>query len=316
MTTIATGSRSSLAIGKEATYGTPASVYYLLDINSESLEYKKKSIFSNAISGGRSRLKRHRREGNRSTEGAINIDSTIKGQLLLWEGALGSIAETQVDATSAYQKEFSFTPGELSSYTVVANRVNGIYQYPGLKVKSLQISGSQENPLKLNYTLIGNGVETKLVSAPAFTEALDNFFWVFDDCILTVDGQELIIEDFSLNVNNTYKENRYKDKIRRDLPFISRELSGSFKMDFEDTTQYEKYVNGAICSIVLTATGRNIEGQTNEKLIIELPFIQYSGKTPNISGKDAIQQELPFDVLADVGDDEMTVKIISTEQAA
>lgn len=90
-------------------------------------------------------------------------------------------------------------------------------------------------------------------------------------------------------------------------------FSGKVSMEYEDNTQYDDFVAGAIIPIVATWTGALIEAGHNYELEITLAACQYTGDSPqaNIDGVPTV--ELPFDVLHDGTNPAVSITYKSTD---
>lgn len=311
---LAMGSNSKLGVGLETMYGEPAAIGHWIDAENESIKLTAPSVMYKGFRG-KGRLLSNARQGNKSTGGTISVGLFSRGLLWAWEAALGKRTSSLVNGGTAAYKHLFNLDNELKSFTAEVDRDIEVFQYPGLKISSLQLSGSQNNYWKLQLTTIGNGVED-YPAASADSWPQDNFTYMFHDMELRIGNVVIPSKEFSLNLNNKFVEDRYgTEKTRFELPFASREITGSLKMDFEEIglEEYRKFVNAQASQLVLTLTGDLIEGTTKEMIKITLPQIRYTGDTPVIDKAEALSQSLPFDVLGLTGNDEMTVEIVNKE---
>lgn len=317
MTQVGLAHNSYLGFGVEAAYNTAATRNKFIEFISESIEFTKKRISSNSLQQRKRLLNRQRDDGNRSTGGSISTESMVNGQLFIWKAAFGGLTSAlKAGSTLAY--EHIITPAEvLPSHTVEAGRDKGIFVYPGVKFKTLQIAGKKDDAIILSFDLLGSGVEDIIDVPTPVTYPVDNLMWICDDFEFVVDeGEPLAISDFNIKADNQLIETLYRNKIRYDLAEGKPVFTGELSTDFSDTVEYQKFKSGAPASLIITGTGRLIEAEIYEQIKIEIPNLLYNGKTPTVGGAGVIGQKLPFDAYATSTTPEVKVTITSKETAA
>jgi hypothetical protein len=78
-------------------------------------------------------------------------------------------------------------------------------------------------------------------------------------------------------------------------------VTGSFTVEFESLTQYNRYVNGTEASLAGTWQGSSIEGAFVYEVAVTMPAVRFDGITPNVGGPDILEMEVPYKALVSSG---------------
>ena len=116
------------------------------------------------------------------------------------------------------------------------------------------------------------------------------------------------------------KPDRYfiRQSSRKKQPILAGkwEITGEIEADFDSLTPYQRFVNGTMASIALTAQGSQIESGFLNQVQITAPVCRFDGDTPNVDGADVLSQKLQFRALWDGSQQPLTVVYRTTDTTA
>ncbi len=288
----------SLQLVKEGTWGVnPATGYTAQAITSEAIDVKIAYEFVKAIQA--SRVGKRKVPLGRRAGGAINWECDVEGILGL---CLKSIlpSEATVDNGSGNGGLHTFTAGDtLISLSALINRdvtpsATNVWAFVGGMVRKLSLSAADGQTLKASADMsFKDGTASATASAPTYTTQNP---LVYHTGSFTVDGTDVAIKSFKLDVSAGLKDNRGKigsNLIQQQQAGLYA-VTGDIECYFDDMTQLNKYLSGADGKIVLTLTGAAV-GTSTRSLTITIPTCQYTGETPKMPGADQeIMLKLPF----------------------
>ncbi len=282
-------------------YTAPTNFY---EFTSESLSLSIERIESKGIRPGR-RAKRRWAEGKRSVAGDVSLELAAESTGMLLEHALGAVS-----TTGGGPWVHRFTPGDLSDKSLSAQvgrpDVNGVvhpFSYNGLKVASWSLEASVDDFLMLNLSLVGrNEVTSESLETAAYPATYNPF--VFTQGGLTIAGVENCVSSFSFNGDNGLKTDRHficssttSGEPRVATESGQRSYSGSLNMEFENLTNYNRFVNGTEGTLVLT-----FDNPTSSRSLVLTSNVRFDGDTPNVSGMDTLEQTINFESISSVSD--------------
>ena len=303
----AIGSKAQIGFVEETVWasGSPT-INKFIPFISESVVNEKDIVTTDAIRGGAARSVW--REGSNKVGGDINAEVQPTDEFgTLFKHALGR-AETAGPSGNGFYVHDIFPSGTLpAGLRLEIERDVGAFTYDGIKVNSVTLECSVGEPLTTTFSLLGR---TETISAEPTTATSISTLnpLTFDEGATLIDGVDAEVSGFSLTINNNLKDDkgRLGSKYRAAIPRDGfRDVTGSLNMEFDNTTQYNKYVNGTEAAVSLTFTSDDvaISGQVYV-LQIDCPRIVFSGTTPVVDGPSLIYHDMPFSALEQDSPDE------------
>lgn len=303
-----TGLDAQLAIGEETTWGTRATPARFLEFVSEGLKNDLSRVESKALRATQSVLRTDRwKRGTKNVSGSAEFEVANKGFGLLFKHMLGSAAE----AASGTGWKRTYTVGDLfgKGLTIQVGRpgVGGTvhpFDYLGCKIPSWELSNAVNDLLSLKVDYDGREEKTDQSLEAASYPASQELF-VFTEGAVTIGGTSYPVDSWSLSGTNGLKADRFKidgndGKKSEQLINQMREFTGQFGLDFIDLTNYNRFVNGTLATVVLTyTTVSTYDTGLPFKLVITIQNARFDGETPNVSGPDVVAASLPFKALDD-----------------
>ena len=290
----AQGVQSYLGIQKETTFGVAPGVPALLKLpfSSESISKSVGLDANDHITSGRN--PRQPRRGTVDVAGSINFNlGFYPGQIFL--GALGSV----VTADSTHTIKIG---SQLPSFTLEKGftDVNQFFLYHGCKINRFALTASQSGFQKCSIDIMG---ASETASGDSFhsgmTDLGDAPLDGFMLSAITEGGAAIAsLTEATLEISNNLDGDTFVlggGGTRKAINDGLATVSGTIKGFFEDLILYNKAVNNTESSLALTYQSGNGDGSAgNEKLIITIPELVYSVKTPAISGPQGIYYELDW----------------------
>jgi hypothetical protein len=299
-----------LGLGEETTPGSAVTVTRFYDFGQESLKQDIERIEYAGLRPSRLSLgSSNWVAGRQGVSGDIELAVMTKSAGLLFKHCLGSVAtSTPTGGTST--RDHLCTEGTLDGkgLTVQVGRpmVGSTAQpftYAGCKVAKWALKHDTQSQLMLTLSLDGvsETTATGLASASYPTAIVP---YAYTTGVITVAGSSFDVMDWSLEVDNALKTDRYyirsttPGQKKEQLGVGLREYTGSLTADFTNTTAYNRFVNGttATFTAVYTATTA-IEGALFPQLTISADVMRFDGETPNVEGYEMVDQALPFKLL-------------------
>ncbi|RLG91056.1 MAG: hypothetical protein DRO36_05035 [Candidatus Hecatellales archaeon] len=302
---LATGAKSSLKLGIETAWATPAELKYLLPITSESLNYRIENIRSEALLNRRASLSLA--PGQEGVEGSVDCELYPDTTGVLFFLALGKAAAQDPDSTPESGDEYTeITPigvtEDLPSATVRVNH-GGVkaYDYTGLRVRSLSFEGAVGAIPKVTLDFVGkNEGEDLATDSVSVTPTGDPFY--FKELTLSKDGTIYDVATYSdirFTINNNPTEDDYVldgTGQRIDIAPGDLQITGSATLLFNADViadEYAKFKNWTSFSLWLKLTKNSTD------FIIHFPKLQVTEAPHDIGGRDKITIDLSFEALDD-----------------
>ena len=303
---------SQLGFGVETTVGTAVTPTRFLEFESESVDLTVDRIESKAV---RSSQRTQRADrwvlGKRSVAGAVSMEVSDRGFGLPLAYAFGGGTATITTpsggtATRDMAIVQALNYGRALTMQIgrpdIAGTINP-FTYIGAKVTEASLSSDVDGLLQLSMTFTAmdeqTGVALAAVSYPATQGLLS---WVGGTFSLA--GSALDVKAFSFQVNHGLNVNRFLTRssagtiVKEPIEGAMAEVSGSFTVEFESLTQYNRYVNGTLGTLAGTWQGGTTEAGTNYQLTLNIPAARFDGNTPNVGGPDILELTVPFRGLA------------------
>jgi len=301
----ATGAKSGIKLGIESTWGTPATLKYLLPFTSESLNYKVETSKSEAILNTRGT--KAIAPGKEGVSGSIEVEAYPKISGLLFYLALGkaSLKDPDEDANSGDEYIEVKPIGISEELPSVTARVNhgGVktLDYTGLRVNTLNFEGSVGAIPKISMDLVGLA-ESENVATEGTVETLDKEPFYFKELLLSKDGVTYNVNNYSdikFSISNNIDEDEYAldgTGKRRGLGAGALEITGNATLILDSSAfsgEYTKFKQWQTFELYIKLS------KSGKDLIVRLPMLQITEATHDVGGKDKITMNLKFEALED-----------------
>jgi hypothetical protein len=297
-----TGLDGQVGFAEESVYGTPVVVSRFFEFLSESMKNDIERIESQGLRSG-SRVQRSGRwtAGKASVEGDIEFELANKGFGVLLKHMFGSVITT-TPGGGTLTRDHTFTPGDLTALSLTTQvglpPVSGAVlpmTYHGCKVSEWGISAAVDEIPKLKLSLLGEFEDQAIALAtptyPALLKAMPA-----TGITLSMAGTGLCVREVTLGCKHGLADDRWclgTTQRKNPLEVGLREYGGEFLCEFEDLTQYNRFVNGTEAALVITMQGDVIEGALRYSLIFTCN-VRVDGETPAIEGPELLTMSVPF----------------------
>jgi hypothetical protein len=283
------GFDNTVVIGKEASFGTPATSFNWAGIVESFEPEESKNIDQRRSVGVRAPLML--REGASEVDGSMSV-ALQNARLIAF--ALGKVGTTG-DATAGFSH--TITPvgrgEELPSLTVQNH--NGAHNftrnYVGGKVDGLTITASAEEAVTMEAEMLFSHVETTGITPATVTAELDNYFMFYEGSVQINNASVANVTEFEMEVSNGL-ERRFTLNGQNKPARIEEggiEITSSLTMDFTDTTHFDAFQAGQEITVTLTLQDVADAGRS---IVITLIGGLYDTNSLSVGAEDLQEQEL------------------------
>jgi hypothetical protein len=283
----------------ETTVGTLVTVDKFLPVTAPEVEQEIERHDSQGIRAGRL-ITAAWKPGSHTIGGTIETELWNTDIATLFRHMFGAV---QV-ATNSSQWNYTYTPADLTgeSMTMQVGKpaIDGTvhpYTWGGAKVGSWTLTAEVGSLAMLSLDIVAmtetNGVSLAVAS---YDTALEPF--VFTEANLLIAGSTNdVVSSFEISCDNGLTERpRLGSSYSREyLQNGFREITGSFKKDFESLVQYNRFVDADEAALVL-----NFDNGT-EQLVITAN-VRFDGGGAPLSGPELLEEEVPFKVVHSTSD--------------
>lgn len=301
---------SAILVGKESTYGTPATLTRAFEGKADSFKRQQDPLESVGFRADMQAKRADRRTMvNMGGAGELAFDIQNKGFGLLLQAMLGSISgPTQQAATTAYKSTAQTTTLDpQDSFTVQVQRpdMGGTtrnFTHHGAVVTGWSITQELDAYAMATLQFDFEDVDTVTgAGTPTYPASTTPFDWT--QLVVSLDSTDTDVTSFSLDADLALKTDRRflrgselkKQPCRSGVPVFTGQLAA----EFEDLTLYNQFVAGTTVPLVATWTGATIESPYPYELKITCAAVQYTGESPEVSLSEVPTQAIPFEVLWD-----------------
>jgi len=314
MTLSPSGLSAQLGVAPEVTYGTIVTPTRFFEIpeGGESIKLDADRLESAGLKVGRRVQNSGRVVINvKGAGGDINFDVLSKDFGFWLKYCLGKVVTTQPAAGPAPTVyDHTGTIDDLSaagSFTLQIGRpdVGGTvraFTYAGCMITSWGLSVGVDGllTLKISVDCQREDLATGLAVA-SYTAGSEVLSYVGG--LVTLAGSAFDVKELSLEGSNPLAVDRrfIRQNTLKKQPIENglREYSGSLGAEFESLTAYNRFVAGTTAALELLFEGSIIETTYKHTLKVTIPIVRFDGETPNVAGKEILDQPLPFKVLDD-----------------
>lgn len=304
--------RSYVAIGKEATFGTYASVSTAVEAISCNIMTEIESQKLDQI--GANRGFSHRVTLGKNVGGTLEQYLHPQESILLIANALGGpIVSSALSSCSQH----SISAGNFDTTTAINSLSFNVrkgqtqtFRYTGGKVNSLKLSGAIGEPIQLSADLIFKDSTLQsddILSTLSFSSVTPYTFvsGVFKYGASEGSVANEPIQSFELTINNNIvssEDARSLGTLTVDvLPATRREIQLKVTNRWDTTTTYNRFLSATMGAVELFFGGQAIgTNEHNYDMTIRLPKVyNASGDTEITGGEDILKTEINYDVILD-----------------
>ncbi len=190
-----------------------------------------------------------------------------------------------------------------------------VWSYTGGRVRKLSFEATEGALLKTTADIsFQKGVASATGQSPSYST--ENPL-VYHQGVLTVDASAVAVKSFKLDIDTGLIDKRGKlgsAYQQQQQPGVFK-VTGEIEAYFDSMTLVNKFLAGADSALVLTFTGSAV-GSSTRSLIFTLPYVQFMGESPNITGPEGeIMLKLPFTAYQPVsGTDLITVALTNSKR--
>lgn len=306
---------SQLGMVAEVTVGTYATPTRFLEFVSESIQMTVERVESQALRSSNRTLRSGRWvTGKRSITGEVVFEVADRGFALPLAYAFGG-GTWAVTTPSGGTNSRDFTIQQTLNYgramtmqigrPDTAGTVNA-FSYLGVKCTEASLSSDVDGLLQLSMTIAAHDEATgQSLASASYPSTQLLLSWVGGTFSLA--GAALDVKNMTFSVNHGLNTDRYLQRgtggtlMKEPIEAAMAEVSGSFVVEFESLTQYNRYVNGTEASLAGTWQGTTIEGSLSYELAVTVHATRFDGETPNVGGPDILEMTVPFKGLVSSG---------------
>lgn len=318
---IRSGLASQFGLGDETTYGTYAAPTRFLEFENETMALQQEFAESPGMRASNRVQRTDRVRVNKTgATGSVQFPAVqTKGFGLLFKAMVGKAAVVTTTSGGTNSRDLTYTLGDpygLSSTLQVGRPdVSGTVQpfsYLGCKVTSWTLSNDASGYVSLGTDWFAQDETTSqsLASASYASGTVEDLF--YQDGTLNVASGAVSVTNVEITGSTAIATDRrfIRSSTLVKEPIIAGmyEVTGSFTMEFESLTQYNRFTGNTIGQLDVTWTAPTaIEASIFPALKVTLPKVQFRGTTPNVSGPGIVTMTAPFKALYDGSNEPITI---------
>ena len=287
----AQGSRSSLAIGVETTFGTAASTYTNLPIKTHSLDLTKERLQGQDIQSDR--MPRVDRHGNRNAAGSIEVD--------LRKGNYDDLLESAL--LSSFDSADEMVIGTTPKFLTLEDRMEDISQFrlfTGMTVSTMNISIAPNQMVETSFDMVGKDMSVsgtgKTVSASTVNSPFDSYNGAIYEGGVGSGDLVNVITSISFSVTNSFAPTFVVGSATApQLEFGRSVIEGTMSVYAEDATFINKFLNETESSFQVSVD----DPSGSNAYTFLMPRVKYNGASVPLANEQSRIIELPFVALYD-----------------
>jgi len=287
----AQGSRSSLAIGVETTFGTAASTYTNLPIKTHSLDLTKERLQGQDIQSDR--MPRVDRHGNRNAAGSIEVD--------LRKGNYDDLLESAL--LSSFDSADEMVIGTTPKFLTLEDRMEDIAQFrlfTGMAVSTMNISIAPNQMVETSFDMVGKDMSVsgtgKTVSASTVNSPFDSYNGAIYEGGVGSGDLVNVITSISFSVTNSFAPTFVVGSATApQLEFGRSVIEGTMSVYAEDATFINKFLNETESSFQVSVD----DPSGSNAYTFLMPRVKYNGASVPLANEQSRIIELPFVALYD-----------------
>lgn len=223
------------------------------------------------------------------------------------DGATTNSSPTVTSVTGAFGA--GDVGGPISGTGIPANSFIGVVN----SATSIGLSSSPYINTPVNATATATGLTLVIglaATTPSYISGIRPISAV-TGAQITIGGTVVAVKSGSLAIKNGLDTSRRfagSPFIKQPKTTALREVTGKLTMEFEDNTQYRRYVNGDEFAVVISASA-------GAQSIVSTLNAYYDGSTPTIKGTEIGEIELPFTAVGPSSDAGALTTVYTTTEA-
>ena len=311
---------SFLGYAEESSWGVgvhPSTKF--MPILNESLQLTPEYMEDESIRKTPSKF--YQEQGTLPVGGGIEFNVFPEDMDTFFYHAFGAKASALVGGSSgAYDHTLTLADQLPTGLSIEAYRGGDTFGYHGSKVAELSMTSEINSWLRGTSNLLCYEEEVNpsgKATSPTFT-AVKPFKW--HQGVFKIDTVEAELLSLNWTLNNNLKEDKFAHNGQKRVAIPrngQREVTGTFRMEFDDLTQYNKFVNGSDAALQIVFTSNEqIEAGYYYTLTLDFPVVKFNGTTPNIESHEIIEHDIPFMALEDVGSAHEVTMTLRNSQAS
>lgn len=287
----AQGSRSSVGIGVEGSFGVAASTYTNLPIKTHSLDLTKERLQGQDIQADR--MQRVDRHGNRSAAGSIEVD--------LRKGNYDDLLESAF--LSSFDSSDEITIGTTPKFLTIEDAMNDIGQYrlfTGMTVSTASFSIAPNQMVETTFEMVGKDMAIsgtgKTVAASTINSPFDSYNGAIYEGGVGTSDLVNVITSINFSVTNSFAPTFVVGSdTAPQLEFGRAVIEGTMSVYAEDATFINKFLAETESEVQISVddpSGANA-------YTFLMPRVKYNGASVPLANEQSRIIELPFVALYD-----------------
>jgi hypothetical protein len=301
--------KSQLGVAEEVTFGTYVAPATFNEFLSESLEYEREWIESQAWRAGQRVLSQSRvKQGRVTGGGTLEFEVANKGMSKWWKNLFGAVGIT-TPGGGTLSRDHSFTLGDtydksLSVQVGKEDRTGTVrpFSYLGCRTTRGTFRCAVGELLTYSAEIAIRDVTTAQTLGTA-TYATGQELFSFVEGSVTI-GTATPVNQAEVTIDNRLNldDFAFGSSLRRAVPEPAlRDVTGTLNADFVDLDDFNRFKDGTIATLVLLFQGSIIEAA----LRFEVEFtvnIRSDGDTPKVEGPEEARQPIRWKAVAGAGE--------------
>jgi len=285
------GSRSSLGVGVESSFGTAAVTYTNLPIKTHSLDLTKERLQGQDIQADR--MQRVDRHGNRNAAGSIEVD--------LRKGNYDDLLESAF--LSTFDSSDQITIGTTPKFLTIEDAMNDISQYrlfTGMTVSTASFSIAPNQMVETTFEMVGKDMTIsgsgKTVGASTINQPFDSYNGAIYEGGVASGNLVSVVTSLEFSITNSFAPTFVVGSdTAPQLEYGRAIIEGTMSVYAEDETFINKFLNETESELQVSVddpTGSN-------SYEFFMPRIKYNGASVPLANEQSRIIELPFVALYD-----------------
>lgn len=312
---MALGALGYVGYGIETTEGTQVAPTKYLPVSSFSFEDTNDFIVPDQI--------RHSRDNYIAMAAPYAVSGTMEMELIpngiahLLKSAFAASVVTSAYAGGGYQHVMTpAATGQTFSFESSANDVL-VMRYGGCRVNTIEIKAAFGEIVTASFGI--EGVNRSKQGSAATPTYINTVPFHFSGVDIKANGNNLLttVKDFTFGVNNNIERvgtlRKTRSWLRMDLG--KREVTLALTMDFQDTAEYDRFLNETVFDVDLHMAGPVGTGMgTNPSVLrIQIPNVRWNKVGVPLSAGDMLEQSVEALIVAPVGSNIFTATFVNDE---